>query len=374
MKFKPDIARTAARFEAWWDGAVLDRPPVTLAVKPTRPYRGPVTRHESLRERWLDVEFAVESAIAGMEQRDFVGDSLPVFCANVGPEITATLLGCELEFGERTSWSKPVVHDAGQWEEIIARPPDFGNIYWQTMERATALARERCDGRYLVGITDLHDSFDMLAALRDPQMLCMDLLDCPELVQRAAWHAAEIFAQAFVRCYQPGTASTCWTPFYHLGPAYIPSCDFWCMISPEMARDHVVPTKRIEMAPLERSIFHLDGPQALKHLDTTLGLPGLTALQWVYGAGNGPARRWLDVYRQAIAAGKSVQILAETGDDALAVLDALGPERLWLTVAQQFHSVAEADAFLCEVERRTRSLRRSPDGRRCCAGKMKETS
>jgi len=64
------------------------------------------------------------------------------------------------------------------------------------------------------------------------------------------------------------------------------------MISPEMARDHVVPTKHIETAALERSIFHLDGLQALKHLDTTLALPGLTALQWVYGAGQGPAARW----------------------------------------------------------------------------------
>ena len=91
------------RFDAWWQGEILDRPPVTLSVKPTRPYRGPVSRHATLRERWLDAEFNVESAIAGMERIDFAGDSFPVFCPNIGPEITATLFGCELEFGEHTS-------------------------------------------------------------------------------------------------------------------------------------------------------------------------------------------------------------------------------------------------------------------------------
>ena len=125
------------------------------------------------------------------------------------------------------------------------------------------------------------------------------------------------------------------------------------MISPQLARDLVVPTKRIEMAALERSIFHLDGPQALKHLDTTLALPGLTALQWVAGAGQGPAASWLHVLRRARAAGKSVQVLAHNAADALAVLDALGPEGVWLCVGSPFETLAETEAFLAEVTRRS---------------------
>jgi hypothetical protein len=362
LKFKPDFAETVARFDAWWRGEIVDRPPVTLSVKPSRPYQGPVSRHATERDRWLDIEFNLATAIARMEQQDFLGDSLPIFWSNIGPEITATLLGCDLEFGAHTSWSKPVIEDPAQWTEIARRPADFNNVYWQTMERATALAIEQCAGRFLVGITDLHDSFDMLAALRDPQMLCIDLLECPDLVQPAANHAATVFAQAYQRCFgivaRAGMGSTCWTPFYHDGPAFIPSCDFWCMISPDMARDMVAPTKQIEMAGLERSIFHLDGIQALKHLDTTLALPGLTALQWVYGAGHGPAARWLDVYRRALNDGKSVQVLAESPADALAVLDALGPRGVWLSVGDTFASTAEARDFLNEVSRRSQVLLR----------------
>jgi len=357
LGFKPDFAQTLRRFDAWWHGEIIDRPPVTLWVKGQRPYRGPVARHATLRDRWLDVEFVVGSAIAGMESTTYLGDSLPTFCPNIGPEITATLYGCELEFGETTAWSSPVLHDPNEWNRIADAQPDFSNRYWQTCEALTQLAIDRCAGRYLVGLTDLHGTYDILAALREPMVLCTDLLDCPELVERAARNVAHGFAAAFARNWAlvnaAGMGSICWTPCYHIGPAYVPSCDFWCMVSPAMARDLVVPTLVTEMAGLERSIFHLDGPQALPHLDLTLALPGLNALQWVYGTGRGPAARWLDVYRRARAAGKSLQVIATNATDALTVLQALGPAGLWFTIDEWFESAGEAESFLREVERIT---------------------
>jgi len=342
--------KTPQRFEAWWHGEIIDRPPVSLAVKPARPFRGPESRHATLRERWLDAEFQVDSAIAWIERLDFAGDSFPIFCPNVGPEITATLFGCELEFGEHTSWSHPVIKEPEDWERLVATPPNFDNIYWKTVERMTELATERCGGRYVVGMTDLHGNYDILAGLRDPEMLCLDLLDCPDLVRRAGHHVSEGFVEAFRRAYRQvsaaGHPATCWTPFLHRGPAYIPSCDFWCMVSADMAREFILPDILLEMQPLERSIFHLDGPQALKHLDLLLEIPQLGAVQWVYGAGQGPAARWIDVYRRILKAGKSVQVFAQSLEDARTVLDAVGPRGVWLAISHSFDSVADADAYL----------------------------
>jgi homoserine trans-succinylase len=73
----------------------------------------------------------------------------------------------------------------------------------------------------------------------------------------------------------------------------------------------------------------------------------------VYGAGRGPASRWIEVYRRCLQAGKSVQVLAETAQDALTVLEAVGAKGVWLTIGEGFGSVEEAEAFLREVERRT---------------------
>ncbi|MCG3150031.1 MAG: hypothetical protein PCFJNLEI_03498 [Verrucomicrobiae bacterium] len=351
--FKPDFAKTAARFEAWWLGEIIDRAPVTLSVKPERPYRGPIAHHATLRDRWLDVEYQVTTAIAEMERREWLGDSLPVFMPNLGPEITATLFGCDLEFGETTSWSRPVVTGPADWRRLASQPPNFANVYWQTIERMTQLAIEQCAGRYLVGITDLHGAYDMLAGLREPMDLCTDLVDCPELVDAAAHHMARTFAECFRRQSAQLTAggfgSTTWTPMYHAGPAYVPSCDFWCMVSPATAREMIYPTLITEMQPLERSIFHLDGPQALTHLDLLLTLPKLNAVQWVYGAGQGPAAKWLAIYRRIRAAGKSLQLIAEDAHDALAVVREIGLRGVWVMIVQPFDSSAEAESFLKEI-------------------------
>jgi hypothetical protein len=134
---------------------------------------------------------------------------------------------------------------------------------------------------------------------------------------------------------------------YHAGPAYVPSCDFWCMVSAPMARELIWPTVLTEIEPLARSVFHLDGPQALPHLDLLLEHPQLNAVQWVYGAGQGPAARWIDVYRRIQQAGKGIQLLAANAADALEVMKHLRPEGVWICVGVA--SVGEAEAFLKEV-------------------------
>lgn len=355
LGFKPDFATTAARFEAWWQCELVDRPPVTLWLGPSRPYSGPESRHPTLRERWLDVKFSVDAAVAALATADYVADTLPVFWPNAGPEITSTLYGCELEFGKDTAWSSPVIHGPEDWEKLLSVPPDFNNVYWRTVEEQTAYAQAICAGRYLVGLSDLHGSFDILAGLRDPQELCTDMVDCPELVAKAGLHVAQGYIESFRRNYAPlakaGFGSTTWCPLYHAGPAYVPSCDFWCMVSPQVAERYILPTLLLEMQAFERSLFHLDGPDALRHLDLVLDLPGLNALQWVFGTGHGPAARWLDIYRRALAKGKAVQVLAESPADALAVLEALGPRGLWLTVTDGISSPQQAADFVAAVDR-----------------------
>lgn len=356
LRMKPDFDKTIARFEAWWHGAIVDRPPVSLWVNPIRTTAGTRSHHRTLRDRWLDPEFAVESFLAVMEHTEFLGDTFPMFFPNVGPEVTATLFGCELEFSETTSWSKPIVHEPDDWHRILEMRPNFDNPYWRTVERMTDLAIERCDGRYVVGVTDLHGNYDILAGLRDPQALCTDVLDCPELIRRVGRHVSLGFVESYQRSYRKLTAagfgSTTWLPTYHEGPSYVPSSDFWCMVSPQVARDLIWPDILVEMAPLERSIFHLDGPQALPHLDLLLDHPRLNAVQWVYGAGHGPASRWIDVYRRIRRAGKSLQLVAEDPADAFRVIDEIGIEGVWITLATPFDSIDQASSFLKTVAHR----------------------
>jgi len=302
----------------------------------------------------MDVETVVENHAAWLAALDYPADNLPLFNPNLGPEITATLYGCDLTFSEHSSWSSPIIHDPADWDRILQLSPDFSNIYWQTLERLTDYALEVSQQRFLVGLTDLHGNYDILAALRDPQMLCMDVLDCPETLRRVGRHVSRGYNTAFRRCYdklaRAGYGSSCWTPAYHPGPAYVPSSDFWCMVSPAVAKNLILPDILTELEPLERSVFHLDGPQALPHLDLLLAIPQLNAIQWIYGAGHGPAAKWIDVYRRCLQAGKAVQVMVEDPKDALTILQAVGPKGLWLC-GGYFSTLDEANAYLRDVER-----------------------
>lgn len=360
LKWQPDFPATAARFEAWWHGEIMDRPPVSLNLVVRREYRGPVSQHKCLRDKWLDVQFRVDEATARLAQQDFAGDSLPVLMPNMGPELAATLYGANLRWSDdphssQTNWSVPVVHDPQRdWPRIATTSPCFDNPYWQALEAMTRLAIEQCEGRYLVGHTDIHDAYDTLAALRDPQELCLDMLDCPHLVQPAAMHVAEGVLEMYERSWRlingAGHGWTSWIPAWHDGFTSISCCDFWAMLSPQLARDCVLPAVMRMIDPVDRSIFHLDGPGALKHLDLLLAIPNLQAVQWVYGAGAGPATRWIDVYRRVQAAGKSSQIYLDTPQEALDILEALGnPRGLWFCVGQPFEDRTAADGFLREI-------------------------
>lgn len=351
--------RTVQRFVAWWNNEVLDRPPLTLSVKPTRPYTGSVSQHAQVRDKWLDAEFRVEEMIARVECADYVADRFPIVMPNSGPELVATLFGCELEYStdsSGTSWSVPIVHDPQDWPRIIARKPDFaGSPWWRLIEDATRLAIERCKGRYIVAFTDIHDAFDTLAALRDPQSLCLDVIDCPELVRQAADHVLDAVIETYARSHDmlqaAGFGSTSWIPSYWPGRSNITCCDFWAMLSPQLAERMVLPTIIRTIDAAEKSIFHLDGPAALRHLDLLLELPQLAAVQWVYGAGAGPATKWIDVYRRIQQAGKSAEVLCDTPRHAMEILEALGPRGMWFHVGRPFETVADAQAFEREVEK-----------------------
>lgn len=351
---------TVRRFVAWWNNEVLDRPPLTLSVKPTRPYTGPVSQHARVRDKWLDAEFRVDEMIARVACTDFVADRFPIVMPNSGPELVATLFGCELEYStdsSGTSWSVPIVHDPqSDWPKIIARKPDFaGSPWWRLIEDATRLAIERCEGRYIVAFTDIHDAFDTLAALRDPQSLCLDVIDCPDLVRRAADHVLDAVIETYARSHDmlqaAGFGSTSWIPSYWPGRSNITCCDFWAMLSPQLAERMVLPTIIRTIDAAEKSIFHLDGPAALRHLDLLLELPQLAAVQWVYGAGAGPATKWIDVYRRIQQAGKSAEVLCDTPRHAMEILEALGPRGMWFHVGRPFETVADAQAFEREVEK-----------------------
>jgi hypothetical protein len=128
--------------------------------------------------------------------------------------------------------------------------------------------------------------------------------------------------------------------------------DFTCMISPELFDRFCFHDTLETTNYVDRSIYHLDGPDAIRHVPRLLEIEKLDCIQWIHGAGQPSAIHWLDLLRQIQRGGKSVQVLyapdhgeEEDTVECLRILRReLDPNRLffWAIVS----SVEEAEALV----------------------------
>lgn len=339
----PDWERRIARQDAFWERAILDRPVLTAGVsRPNPEYPWPEPKpYPTLRERWMDVEQKVRQAVAGAMNTEFLGDALPLAYPNLGPEIFSAFFGCELEYGETTSWSVPNLHDWARAGEIrFSRDND----YFRKIEEFTDALLEAGRGKFYTGYTDLHPGGDAIVAFRDPMNMNLDMLesvaDVKRLLARLDVTFLELFDHYCGKLQGAGQAVTTWPGIVSSKRWWVPSNDFSCVISKEMFDDVFLPGIAAECRHAEASIYHLDGPDALRHLDSLLQIPELNAIQWVYGAGHGRASDWIPVYKRCQAAGKGLQLGLHV-DELDLFIENLRPEGLWIGL----HGVRDREHF-----------------------------
>jgi len=307
LEFKPDWPHSARRLEAWWDCQIVDR----AVIKVTAP-RDAVTRREiptppSLEERWTSVVYVLASAQEQLLATFYGGDAFPCCFPNLGPDIFAGHLGCPIEFGETTSWLVPFIKD---WIQAPSLRLDSENKWWKLTLEPTRAAMELAPGRFLVSLTDLHGGLDPVAALRDPQNPALDVVDHPDQVKQAVdalipiWFEVYEGMRQLINPRSPGT--TTWLSVWTAGKSYPVSRDFIFMISPAMFRDFVLKDLLAETDWLDRSIFHRDGPGALKQPDALLAIPRIQAIQWVPGEKipRQPITTWIPCSRESNARGR----------------------------------------------------------------------
>ncbi|MHB1462903.1 MAG: uroporphyrinogen decarboxylase/cobalamine-independent methonine synthase family protein [Armatimonadota bacterium] len=330
----PDWEMRIARQDAWWNCEIIDRPVVSMQVGKSK-LECPWPEHRqwaTTRDRWMDAEYQASLMRACALNTNYYGEALPNFNPNLGPDITAAYMGCELEFGEGTSWSIPNLLDWADADKLQFSPD---NLYFKKIEEMTDAFLEAGKGIFYSGVTDIHTGADMVAAFRDPANLNMDLIDEPEAVQRLLGRCEGVITDVFERHYAKLRAADqpCvnWSGVVSNVKWCMTSDDFSCMISKKMWDKIFLPIITREAQRLDATLYHLDGPNALRHLDSLLSIEKLNAIQWVYGAGNGRSIDWLPVYQKCQAAGKGIQILGELADLDILMAN-LKPEGVWLSL------------------------------------------
>jgi hypothetical protein len=328
LEFCQDLATVARRFEAWWAQDLLDRP-VFIATANADPSR-PITRRLDLLDQpdaWFEAKFA------DMLQTHRVGDALPNIRVDFGPVLLGGLFGGELEFGADTTWTHAFIDDG--WSNA----PDWtirdDNHWWMLLRKLTKLVAEDAAGRYLVCTPNLGGAGDVLLNLRGSAQLCMDVMDQPHRVCEAldgiyaGWHHA--FTELYRIVLGQGAGLVHWHRLWSNRPWVIPECDFNALIGPNQFTTLFLPDIARHAATVGRAVFHLDGPDAARHVDALLDVPDIQAIQFTPGAGTPSALAWVDMFVKIQQRTRSVLVICPA-EEVLALCEALRPEGLAIWV------------------------------------------
>lgn len=348
--YKEDMQECKRRVEAWWNHEIIDRAVIQVRVSPDLGAEGqdylPETSPQDVEAWFLDPDLVVRRLLRELSDSHFVGEAFPVMYAVSGRmvAITAAYLGCPLEFIDtRTVWSHSMLTD---WQErpVFKFNPD--NIWWQKSERLMKTAVEQADG-FFVSVPDLNGPTEILARIRGTQRLALDFYDNPHYLKPAlheinqAWYD---YWQACVDITHQAGGYFFWMGIWSDLPATDLQSDFSLMLSKEMFDEYFLPFIAEQTEMVQRTIYHLDGPGAVRHLDSLLDLPYLDGIQWVPGAGAKPAVEWIPLLQRIQDAGKLVFVYCDPSH-VQKLLEELNPEGLMLIV-EGCKSVDEAQKLL----------------------------
>ena len=332
--WKEDWAEARAALTGWWNGTALALS-VTAPGDAPREQVPPPDLDVTPERRRLDLDWVLRAEEFRLANTFFGGAALPLFNTDIGgPGSLGLFLGAEGHIDETTVWYEPCILDPENHPPIKFTQQ---GMWWDKHISLIRMALKASQGRYLVTVPDLVENIDTLAQLRGSQQCLMDLIERPEQVQR--W--LDEIGQAYIECYdvlwkelQDAWGGSAFYAFQLWGPGKTAKvqCDFCCMISPRMFKRFITPALTQQCNYLDYAMYHLDGTQAIPQLPNLLAIEGIKAIEWTPQAGlpGGGSPQWYELYKQIKAAGKSVQAIDVHPDEVLPLLDAVGPEGMFI--------------------------------------------
>jgi hypothetical protein len=305
------------RYEAWWRGDLYDRPLVQVTAPrdgapPLVPWKGGTASDE---ERWTDIDHAIWMTEQRLERTWYGGEALPTLDSYVSPIGMSAgggiLFGCTPHFAPDTVWVDPLPAGDG------FPPLDVDHVQRGRIRDAFERAGRASRGRFYGRESFANHAGDTLAAIRGTEQLLIDLVENPEWVARSVERITDIlreFMAELLPLQSPGvlglegwvSTAGMWSP----DPNFIPDCDVSCMVSPRQFEGIFLPPLRRAMRDFSYNLYHLDGTEALRHLEVLLATPEINGIQWVPGAGREKLMQWVPLVRRIQAAGRCVQLLA----------------------------------------------------------------
>lgn len=351
--WKPNLEETKKHYIDWWNhkGIVLNMwEHFQEGVKPHADVPMPPAP-KSLDQKWFDPEWRAEYLDWYVAHSSMKADMLPVANTQLGPGSLAAILGGVFEGGEDTIWIHP---DPNYTDDIKFDINDPANKNWQLHKDLLRACKKKAKGNYYVGMPDLMEGMDVLAAMKGTDKVLLDTVMQPEVLERQMQQINDIYFQVFDELYdiirEGDEMAFCYFSSWAPGKMTKLQSDISTMISVEDYRRFVQPFIRQQCQKIDYTLYHLDGVGAMHHLPALLEIEELNAIQWTPGVGEpqGGSPKWYDLYKKILAGGKSIMACWVTLDELRPLLDNIGGDGVHIEM--DFHNEDEVEKALRIVE------------------------
>ena len=362
--WKTNLEETKRRYVDWWNQR-------GIIINMWEHFQEGVTPHadipappppKDLNQKWFDAKWRADYLDWYVAHSCLKADMLPVANTQLGPGSLAAILGGVFEGGEDTIWIHPNPDFSGKTAEHgttdgfavgdITFDPHHPN--WLLHKDLLKACKQKAQGHYYVGMPDLMEGLDVLAALEGTDRVLMDTVMQPEVVERQVQQINDIYFRVFDELYdiirEGDEMAFCYFSSWAPGKMSKLQSDISTMISEDDYRRFVQPFIREQCQRIPYTLYHLDGVGAMRHLPALLEIDELNAIQWTPGVGQpqGGSTKWYDLYRRILAAGKSVMACWVTLPELRPLLDAIGTNGVHIEM--DFHNEQEVEEALRIVE------------------------
>ena len=348
--WKTNFSETKQHYIDWWNhkGIVLNMwehfqegvAPHADIPKPNAP--------KDLNQKWFDPQWRADYLDWYVAHSSLKADMLPVANTHLGPGSLAAILGGVFEGGPDTIW----IHPDPNYQDDFQFDPNHPNFL---LHKALLKAvKEKAKGNYFVGMPDLMEGLDVLAAMKGTDKVLLDTVMQPDVLEEQVQRINDIYFKVYDELYDiikedNGEMAFCYFSSWAPGRMTKLQSDISTMISVDDYRRFVQPFISQQCDKIDYTLYHLDGVGALHHLPALLEVEKLNAVQWTPGVGEpqGGSAKWYDLYKQILAAGKSIMACWVTLDELRPLLDNIGGDGVHLEM--DFHNEAEVEKALTIV-------------------------
>ena len=353
--WKSNLEETKQRYINWWNhkGIILNMwEHFQEGVQPHAEITPPAPAKD-LSQKWFDPQWRAEYLDWYVAHSSLKADILPVANTQLGPGSLAAILGGVFEGGEDTIW----IHPHPDFTNEIVFNPEHPN--WILHKELLKACKAKANGHYFVGMPDLMEGLDVLAALKGTDRVLLDTVMQPEILEQQMQQINDIYFKVFDELYdiirEGDEMAFCYFSSWAPGKMSKLQSDISTMISQDDYRRFVQPFIREQCQKIDYTLYHLDGVGAMHHLPALLEIEELNAIQWTPGVGEpqGGSPKWYDLYKKILAGGKSVMACWVTLDELKPLLDHIGADGVHLEM--DFHNEKEVEQAMRIVEEYTGS-------------------